>query len=100
MKLSTSKHDFEVRDILNEAWNLVNGSKWPILAVALCIGVASLIIQFSMITLFRINPEMPPVHYNYFFMPLINSIVIAPFFAGGVMTAIKASAARRYLCHQ
>ncbi|AZV75157.1 hypothetical protein [Coxiella burnetii] len=82
-------HRFTISDILNEAWGLVNGSKWSIWAIAIFIGIASLIAQIIIIRLFQIDPEMPSVHYNYFFMPLINSIVIAPFFAGAVMTAIS-----------
>ncbi len=59
-------HRFTISDILNEAWGLVNGSKWSIWAIAIFIGIASLIAQIIIIRLFQIDPEMPSVHYNYF----------------------------------
>ncbi|MBT8506615.1 hypothetical protein B1F79_03635 [Coxiella-like endosymbiont of Rhipicephalus sanguineus] len=80
---------FAINDVLNETWRLVNGSKWPIWAITILIGIASLIIQIIVIEIFQIDPKTPLVHYSYLFMPILNSIVIAPFFAGAVMTAIK-----------
>lgn len=85
----TEKRTFSIGTVLNESWALVQGSKWPIWAIAILIGLASLIIQLIITGIFRLDPEEPPVIYHYLIMPIINNAVIAPFFAGSLMVAIK-----------
>ena len=84
-----SKHSFGIAEVLNEAWNLVRGSKWPIWAIAIFIGISSLIVQLIIIGIFRIDAQASPTYYQYLLMPIINNVVVAPFFAGAVMTGIK-----------
>ena len=48
-----------ISDILYEAWGLINVSKWPIWAIAIFVGIASLIAQVIIISLFQIDPEIP-----------------------------------------
>lgn len=83
------KTRFTINETLSEAWQLVKGSKWPIWAIAIFIGISSLVIQFLFIRILRINQVTPSIHDSYLFMPILNSIVIAPFFSGAIMTAVK-----------
>lgn len=83
------KRTFAIWETIGQAWDLVSGSKWPIWAIAILIGVVSFIVQVLITYIFQIDPQDPPALYRYLIMPCINNIIIAPFFAGAVMVGIR-----------
>lgn len=82
------KQPFTIIDIINDAWRLVHGHKGPLWAIAIFIGVTSIVLQFLISWIFHIDPQNPSITYRYLIMPLVNNIIIAPFFGGAVMVAV------------
>lgn len=88
VKFKPQERTFAIWEIIGQAWELVSGSKWPIWAIAILIGVVSIVLQVIIAYIFRIDMKAPPMVYQYLILPCINSIVIAPFFGGAVMVGI------------
>lgn len=86
--LQTAKAKFSILGVLRDAWHFVDGSKLPIWAIAIFIGVVAFFLQWLIMALFSIDPQNPSPLYRYLLVPVINNVVIAPFFGGAVMVAV------------
>jgi hypothetical protein len=91
MNTLNAKPTFHIIDVLQNAWHLVRGHKWPIWAIAIFAGVISVLLQLVIGFIFHVDPQNLSYSYRYLFMPLISSIAVAPFLGGAIMIAILAA---------
>lgn len=80
---------FTIKSVLGTAWHLVKGSKWAIWLPSLAIAATSVSVQFILHSILKIDPNYPPTFFEFLLLPLITNIMIAPFFAGAFMVAIR-----------
>lgn len=82
------KRSFNLSEVFTEAWQRVRGNKWAIWAIALPLGLIAIIVQYLIGRIFHMDAQGSSTFYRYLLMPLINAVVVAPFYAGAFMTAI------------
>lgn len=87
--MEQSSINFKLGSILEEAWNLVRGSKLPLLLVSLVMFVIAALFQFVVYKMLGVDSKNPPYLLRFILMPIFTNILIAPFYAGAVITAIK-----------
>ena len=78
-----------IGSVLNEAWSLVKGSKWPIWAIMLGLIAVAALLQIMQFTIFGDDPKHLSYMARYLYFPIITNAIIAPFYAGTIMVAIK-----------
>jgi len=86
---SISSSDISVTSVFSKAWSLVHGSKGAIWSVAVLILLIAATLEW--ITNRVIGIDIQHTHYaiRYILLPILTNLFIAPFYAGGVMVAIK-----------
>lgn len=81
---------FGIGSILNKAWSLTDGIKWPVWAVFLCLVVTAFIVMSILNWVFGVKmPEQPPSLAYELIAPVILNAITAPFYTGALMVTIK-----------
>lgn len=80
---------FGIWDLISRSWELVEGCKWPVWSIAILMAVASFVVQIIIALIFHVTEQTSSALYHYLIMPLVNNIVIAPFFGGAVMVGVR-----------
>lgn len=76
-------------DTLNQAWQSIRGSKAAIWLVAIIMIIIGGLLNLLVYRLFQIDFENPPYWIRYIGIPIITNLIIAPFYAGALMCAIR-----------
>lgn len=78
-----------VGNVLGNAWELTEGSKWPIWAVNIVIILLAVLLNIVLVVVFKINFRAHSYWKNFIILPIITNILIAPYYAGSIMVAVK-----------
>lgn len=80
---------FRLGDITTPAWELVSGVKLSVWAVAISMILLSALIQWVMTHEWMLDVKQPMLGIRFLLLPIITNVIIAPFYAGAVMVAVK-----------
>lgn len=80
---------FTISGTLNEAWSLVKGSKGSIWCVTLVIAIVASCLQLITHYLLGIDTKAGASLSTQILLPIVINLLIAPFYAGALMIAIK-----------
>lgn len=89
---NASTQSFKVMNVLDEAWNLLKGSKWKIWLGLLGIVILLMFLNFIIAKALGYNLDTMqnmPLWATYGLFPLLTNILIAPIYAGCIMVGIK-----------
>lgn len=86
---STNLISIKIIATLNHAFRKIKGCKGAIWSAVLIIVLISILINLITFTLFGIDERNVPYWMRYILVPIITNAIIAPFYAGAVMCAIK-----------
>jgi hypothetical protein len=87
--LATKNNPLPIGQTLSTTWDLIKGIKgrtWLVLAGLILI---SLLLNTLVGVVLGVKPENQPFWATYLLLPLITNALIAPFYAGALMIAIK-----------
>lgn len=84
-----NNHSLSVSGVISKAWNSTKGSKWAIWAVTIGLIIVAGVVSGVLTKLLGIDAKNPSFFSRFFTLPIITNAVIAPFYAGAVMVAVK-----------
>lgn len=75
--------------VLEEAWQHTLKKLWPILLISVTMLAATVAFQWILEYLFGLDNEFAPYYLIYLVLPILTNALIAPFYAGAVMTGVR-----------
>lgn len=78
-----------IRSVIDRAWPLTTGAKAPIWIVVLVTLSIAIIVNYIATLAFGLQPNQSHFYLDYIILPLITNILIAPFYTGSIMVAVR-----------
>lgn len=88
-RLTATHTELQVIATLNQAWKHIKGAKLAIWLVVICMILISTLLNLLVYSLFGIDEMHTPYWIRFILMPILSNVLVAPFYAGAVMTAIQ-----------